>query len=599
MVELGRGVRRLSRSSSMSAMRFIVQRSSLRNVSAASSHLRRCHHRERAMDQKAWDERAQDLLDRLANDQSYQRGLQRAHNEDIAAKEREKERERLVSSLSSGGLPTRASRSGIMSRSSRSAASMRPKSLQQSYNLPMVPSPSLASPSKAPTLQDMERDLKKWGRNKDELASAKHEGRLQEHARAAAMIEELAEKEAEHRERAKVAYAEVKSARAMQQETALQLEKAHAELREKRRRIREAEAARDVLEVGAAGIAEASRASAVAQERELVELRDRVVALEKELRSKSTALAGFEKRSSDGSRKAELKRLREDHKSELEAMADNHRKEIVEMDLAHASEVEGLRLELDEQKERINARAEQQVEVHKRERAKQATKEEAERKRNAELKAELASTEDSKAELATMAENHKAELAAVQIQHALEMAELQGELDAQKESANAKIEEQIIAREKELADLAIKEDEARKENFMRQAIRRLNNRDLAFGFSAWVEHVEARTYALNRMREIANRLNPETRALAEAFYFWVEDSSEAGKAARLEQLETRVSKMTMLLEVRDKEIKRLKLELQIARPEDKATVAAREKREAQIRTMQKRQAAEAKKKSGK
>ena len=179
------------------------------------------------------------------------------------------------------------------------------------------------------------------------------------------------------------------------------------------------------------------------------------------------------------------------------------------------------------------------------------------------------------------------------------LAELQGELDAQKESANAKIEEQIIAREKELADLAIKEDEARKENFMRQAIRRLNNRDLAFGFSAWVEHVEARTYALNRMREIANRLNPETRALAEAFYFWVEDSSEAGKAARLEQLETRVSKMTMLLEVRDKEIKRLKLELQIARPEDKATVAAREKREAQIRTMQKRQAAEAKKKSGK
>ena len=504
-----------------------------------------------------------------------------------------------MSSLSTGGLPSSGtSRASDMSRISRSATSVRPKNVQQPYNLPMVPSPSLTS-LKTPTLQDMERDLKKWGRKKDELASAKHEGRLQEHARAAAMIEELAKKEAEHRERAKAAYAEVKSARAMQQETALQLERAHAELREKRKRLRESEAARDVLEVGAAGIAEASRASAVAQERNLVELRDKVGTLEKELRSKSAALAGFEKRSSDPQRKAELRKLREDHKSELDAVAEYHRKEIVEMDLAHASELESLRLELDEHKGRINARAEQQIEAHKREKANQAAKEEAERKRSAELKAELARSEDSKLELATMAENHKAELAAMHIQHALEVAELQAELQAQKEAANAKIEDQIVAREKELAELAIKEDEARKDNFMRQAIRRLHNRDIALGFGAWVEHVEARTYALNRMREIANRLNPETRQLAEAFYFWVEDSSEAGRAARLDQLEMRVSKMTMLLEVRDKEIKRLKLELQIARPEDKATVAAREKREAQIRTMQKRQAAEAKKKAGK
>lgn len=47
-------------------------------------------------------------------------------------------------------------------------------------------------------------------------------------------------------------------------------------------------------------------------------------------------------------------------------------------------------------------------------------------------------------------------------------------------------------------------------------------------------------------------------------------------------------------QVRDKEIKRLKLELQLARPEDKATIAAREKREAQIRTMHKRQASKKK-----
>ena len=47
---------------------------------------------------------------------------------------------------------------------------------------------------------------------------------------------------------------------------------------------------------------------------------------------------------------------------------------------------------------------------------------------------------------------------------------------------------------------------------------------------------------------------------------------------------------------RDKEIKRLKLELQLARPEDKATIAAREKREAQVRAMHKRQASNSKKK---
>lgn len=92
---------------------------------------------------------------------------------------------------------------------------------------------------------------------------------------------------------------------------------------------------------------------------------------------------------------------------------------------------------------------------------------------------------------------------------------------------------------------------------------------------------------------VANRLNPLKRELASAFYFWLDESSEAGREARFEELEWRVGKMTRAIETRDKEIKRLKLELQLARPDDKATIQAREKREAQIRTMQKRQAAAA------
>ena len=97
----------------------------------------------------------------------------------------------------------------------------------------------------------------------------------------------------------------------------------------------------------------------------------------------------------------------------------------------------------------------------------------------------------------------------------------------------------------------------------------------------------------------ANRLNPLKREIASAFYFWLEECSEAGREARFEELEWRVGKMTRAIEMRDKEIKRLKLELQLASPETQGEQAAREKREKQIKAMQKRQAAAAAKKAKK
>lgn len=84
----------------------------------------------------------------------------------------------------------------------------------------------------------------------------------------------------------------------------------------------------------------------------------------------------------------------------------------------------------------------------------------------------------------------------------------------------------------ELSDLAAKADEERKDQFMKQAMRRVANRDLASGFGAWVEMVDAKAYAMSKLREIANRLNPKLRDLASAFYFMREECSEVRQGCR-------------------------------------------------------------------
>ena len=95
---------------------------------------------------------------------------------------------------------------------------------------------------------------------------------------------------------------------------------------------------------------------------------------------------------------------------------------------------------------------------------------------------------------------------------------------------------------------------------MGQALRRMKNRDIANGFGAWVELWEAKTYAMQRLRECAHRFNPKTRELADAFYFWSEECTSEGIQQRLQDYEKRQEKMLWTLQIRDKEIKRLKTE---------------------------------------
>ena len=78
--------------------------------------------------------------------------------------------------------------------------------------------------------------------------------------------------------------------------------------------------------------------------------------------------------------------------------------------------------------------------------------------------------------------------------------------------------------------MAEQEKEARIELLKGQAMRRIANRDIAAGFSAWLELWEAKKYALARLRECGNRLkSPE---LYNAFSDWHTDFAEA-KRARL------------------------------------------------------------------
>ena len=61
---------------------------------------------------------------------------------------------------------------------------------------------------------------------------------------------------------------------------------------------------------------------------------------------------------------------------------------------------------------------------------------------------------------------------------------------------------------------------------MKQAVRRIANRDLASGFGAWVEMVKSKAYAMGKLNEIANRLNPKLRDVARSFYYWIQEISK-------------------------------------------------------------------------
>jgi hypothetical protein len=85
---------------------------------------------------------------------------------------------------------------------------------------------------------------------------------------------------------------------------------------------------------------------------------------------------------------------------------------------------------------------------------------------------------------------------------------------------------------------AMEEEKAKEERvelLTRQMGRRAMYREVYNGWSAWIELWESRTYALDKLRDVANRLRkPE---LAYAFHEWVEGNREEKRAAELEALQ--------------------------------------------------------------
>jgi hypothetical protein len=80
-----------------------------------------------------------------------------------------------------------------------------------------------------------------------------------------------------------------------------------------------------------------------------------------------------------------------------------------------------------------------------------------------------------------------------------------------------------------------KSKEERIELLRRQSTRRMLNRGIAIGWQCWFELWDAKTYAMNRLRDVGNRFRaPE---LANAFRFWGELVREAKRNAQFAELE--------------------------------------------------------------
>jgi len=82
---------------------------------------------------------------------------------------------------------------------------------------------------------------------------------------------------------------------------------------------------------------------------------------------------------------------------------------------------------------------------------------------------------------------------------------------------------------------AEQEREERVELMRRQVTRRMLNKDLADGWSAWYALWEARSYSLRRLREVGNKL--QAPALLESWEYWAGDALETKRAAALAALE--------------------------------------------------------------
>ena len=102
------------------------------------------------------------------------------------------------------------------------------------------------------------------------------------------------------------------------------------------------------------------------------------------------------------------------------------------------------------------------------------------------------------------------------------------------------------------------EKEERVELYRRQVMRRFMNRDLALGYTAWIEMWEAKKYALSRLREVGNRLRaPE---LSIAFCEWADQWTEAEQLRRFDEAQKKELDLLGNKKVAEAELARVRAE---------------------------------------
>ena len=155
-----------------------------------------------------------------------------------------------------------------------------------------------------------------------------------------------------------------------------------------------------------------------------------------------------------------------------------------------------------------------------------------EEKRQKEAEEQMSGMQKKELELERKVEALKAELERERDNHAARLAKME--------------EEKVLALERQLVELtgsaeeiaAVREAEekqARVELLGRQVGRRLVHRDLSLGFMAWLDLWQAKTYAMNRLREVGNKFRKP--GVADAFKAWVDDIEEKKRIEAWRELE--------------------------------------------------------------
>ena len=161
---------------------------------------------------------------------------------------------------------------------------------------------------------------------------------------------------------------------------------------------------------------------------------------------------------------------------------------------------------------------------------------------------------------------------------------------AEQEKASA-LQRQLTEMTGSAAEIAaLRDEEAREERvelLRRQIARRIMFSNVSRGWTAWIDLWEAKTFAMGRLQQCANRLKAPT--LANAFNFWSSETERMRKAAEWERLEAQASSVEAQLRQSRYENKQMALiqtahvdELRALRAEVAALGAERKEREAKL-----------------